>query len=148
MQRATAFSLLFLVLACASGGNRRPADVAAPTIAVQQVNPIFFGSGTSAPVTLDVLVRNNANVPITVREVEVRSPGMSQYTLLRTSRLFNEAVPAGQTRTLSLVATAVRGQTQFRAEEPLQVSAILRVEAKGKQFREIILGQIAGSGTF
>ncbi len=146
MNRSPGFCLLLLTLACASGGGR-PADIAAPTVVIQQANTIFFGSGTSAPVTLDVHIRNNAKVPIRVREVEIRSPGMSQYTLLRTSRLFAETIPPGETRTVSLMATAVREQTRFRAEEPLSVSANLRFEANGKQFREVILQQFAGSGT-
>lgn len=147
MQRAFGFTLLVFTLACSSSGTSRPAGVAAPTIVVEQANTIFFGSGLSAPVTMEVHVRNNANVPIRVREVEIRSPGMSQYTLQRTSRLFSETVPPGETRTVSLIATAVREQTRFRAEEPLSISAVIRLEANGTQFREIILSQIAGSGT-
>jgi hypothetical protein len=42
------------------------------------------------------------------------------------------------------MATAVR-QSSGRMEEPLQVSALLRLEANGQQFREIILRQTAGS---
>lgn len=145
MNKATGLCLLLFTLACASGASR-PADVAAPTVVIQQANTIFFGSGTSAPVTLDVHIRNNAKVPIRLREVEIRSPGMSQYTLLRTSRLFAETIPAGETRSVSLVATAVREQTRFRTEEPLSVSANLRFEVNGKPFREVILHQFAGEG--
>ena len=146
MLRAIGFSLLLLTFACGTG-NTRPAGVAAPTIVIEQANTIFFGSGTSAPVTMDVHVRNNATVPIRLREVEIRSPGMAQYTLLRVSRLFSETIPPGETRTVSLLATAVREQTRFRAEEPLSVSAFVRMEANGQPFRELILQQIAGSGT-
>ena len=147
MQRTIGVSLILLTLACSSAGTNRPAGVAAPTIVVNQVSPIFFGSGTSAPVSLEIYVKNNATVPIRVREVEIRSPGMSQFTLLRTTKLFGETIPPGETRTLSLMATAVREQTRFRAEEPLSIVANVRLEANGQQFREIVLQRFAGPGT-
>jgi len=148
MQRTIGLSLIMiLTLACSSAGTSRPAGVAAPSIAVQQISPIFFGSGTSAPVSLEIHVRNNATVPIRVREIEIRSPGMSQFSLIRTSKLFGETIPPGETRTLSLIATAVREQTRFRAEEPLSVVANVRLEANGQQFREIVLQRFAGPGT-
>jgi hypothetical protein len=146
MRRAIGFSLLLLLAFGCGGGASRPANVAAPTIVIRQLNPIFFGSGSSAPVSLDVHVRNNANVPIRLREVEIRSPSMSQYTLLRTAKLFGETIPPGETRTVHLTATAVRNSSISRMEEPLQVSAFVRLEANGQQFREIILQQFIGEG--
>ena len=148
MPRMIGLSLVLLTLACASGnGSGRPDGVAEPTINIRQSSPIYFGSGTSAPVSLNVYVTNNANVPIRVRQVEIRSPGMSQFTLIQTSRLFGETIPPGESRTLSLMATAVRSQTRFRAEEPLSVVAVVRMEAKGQEFRKVVMEQFAGAGT-
>jgi hypothetical protein len=147
MPRTLGLFVLFFILGCASGGSGRPDGVAEPTIVIQQSSPIYFGSTTSAPVSLNVYVRNNANVPIRVRQIEIRSPGMSQFTLIQTSRLFGETIPPGETRTLSLMATAVRSQTRFRAEEPLSVVAVIRMEAKGQEFRQIVMEQFAGAGT-
>ncbi|MEO8380805.1 MAG: hypothetical protein ABI779_14165 [Acidobacteriota bacterium] len=146
MQRARVLSVVLLTLACSSAGSSRPADVKSPTIVVQQAGPIFFGSGTSAPVSLDVYVKNNADVPIRLREVEIRSPGMTQYTLLRVAKLFGETIPPGETRTVSLVATAVRSSTRFQMAEPLSIVATVRLEAKGKAFREFIMQRVAGEG--
>lgn len=139
--------LLLLAAACASSSGNRPQDVAKPDISIRQAAPIFFGSGSSAPVTIDVHITNNAAVPLRVREIEVRSPGMMQYGLVRTSKTFNDTIAPGQSRTLGLVATAVAANTRFQPNEPLSVQAIVRFEANGRGFREVVLERLAGSGT-
>ena len=138
--------LLLLAAACASASGDRPADIAKPDITVRQAGSIFFGSTTSAPVSLDVHITNNATVPLRVREIEVRSPGMMQYTLARESKTFNETIAPGQSRTLGLVATAYANNTSRQISEPLSVQAIVRFEANGRGFREIVLERLAGPG--
>ena len=138
--------LLLLSAACGSTSGSRPADVARPEIAVRQAGSIFFGSSGVAPVSIDVHITNTANVPLRVRQIEVRSPGMMQYSLVRTSKLFNETIAPGESRTLGLVATAVARETRAPSSEPLAVQAVIRFEANGRGFREVIMEQFAGSG--
>ena len=140
-------SLLLLAAACASSSGDRPSDVAKPDIRVRQAGSIFFGSGTDSPVTIDVHITNNATVPLRVREIEVRSPGMMQYGILRKSQVYNETIPPGESRTLGLVATAVARQTRTVSSEPLSIQAVIRFEANGRGFREVVMEQFAGSGT-
>lgn len=135
MRRTAVVLALFLTLAC-STSNRRPATVAAPTIVATGVGSIFFGSGATAPVTLEVSVRNNAQVPIRVRDVEVSSPGMVQYTLRPVSRMVNENILPGETRSITLFTTA---HTSVRSpREPLNLRTIVTLEAQGVRWREIV----------
>ena len=127
--------------ACGSGASasRRPAHIPQPAIDVRLTHPIFFGSQSSAPATIEVLVENRGPVPITVRRVEVDSPGMAQYTLRRAMRQFRETVPPGGTKALTVFATAVTSTS--RPTEPLSMRAILEFEVDGKYWREIVLAR-------
>ena len=142
MRTALAAALL-LTLACASTTTDRPANIAQPEIQIRQAGPIFFGSSSTTGLSIDVQVTNRANVPLVVREVEVASGGSTQFTIDRARKLFNETIPAGDTRTVGLVARAVARQTQAATVEPLIIRAFVRFEADGKTFREVVLGHFS-----
>lgn len=132
-------SLLFLVVlfavACGSTGSGRPANISAPEIRSGIAGTVFFGSGTTAPVTIDVAVTNTATVPIVLRRVEVDSPGMSTYGLIRTARTMRENLAPGETKTVSVFATAV---TNVRnPSEPLTIRVIADFESGKDRWREI-----------
>jgi hypothetical protein len=95
--------LLLLAVACASNQASRPAGIAQPDLDARMVNPLFFGSGTEAHATIEVAIQNRASAPIIVRRIELDSPGMSQYSLLRSVRDYRETIPAGETKTLTMV---------------------------------------------
>lgn len=137
---------ILLTAACGSASGARPAGVARPDIRVRQAGSIFFGSTGSAPVSIDVHITNNANVPLRVREVEIRSTGMMQYSVDRTVKIFNETLDPGQSHTFGLVATARTRQTRVPSSEPLAIQTVVRFEANGRGFREVVLEQFAGSG--
>jgi hypothetical protein len=135
-------SLLFLVallpllaLACASGSNGRPAGIAAPEINADLSGTVFFGSGNTAPANIDVEVTNVANVPITLRRVEIDSPGMGTYGLQRSSRIVREIIAPGETRRVTVFATAVT--TVRNPSEPLTIRAITEFESGKDRWREI-----------
>jgi hypothetical protein len=130
--------LLLLSLACAGTTTKRPASVPQPDIDAHLVNPLFFGSGTTAAATIEVRVGNRGPVPITVRRIELDSPGMGQYTLARFVRDYRETVPPGQIKTLTAFATAY-AQTTVRPTEPLTLRAIVEFEAQGVIWREILM---------
>ena len=145
MRRAFVFTFLFAT-ACSSSMATRPASIAKPTILVQQAGNIYFGSGDEAPVSVNIQVTNNAAVPLRIREVEITSPGMMQYSVPRVSKLFNETVAPGETRVVGMVASAIARQARVDRYEPLSLRAVIRFEGGGKDFREIVFQQIAGEG--
>jgi hypothetical protein len=136
-------SSLFLVsslailtsFACASGSGR-PANIAAPEIRADVVGTIFFGSGNTAPANIDVEVTNVANVPIVLRRVEIDSPGMGTYGLQRASRLVRETIAPGETKRVTVFATAVT--TVRNPSEPLTIRAIVELESGKDRWREIV----------
>jgi hypothetical protein len=140
-------SLLFLVAvslvvvalfagACSSAGSARPANIAAPELsATISGGSVFYGSGTSAPVTVDVFITNRATVPIVLRRLEVDSPGMATHGLVRTSRTMRESIAPGETKNVSVFATSVT--TVQYPSEPLQIRVIADFENGKDRWREI-----------
>jgi hypothetical protein len=103
--------LIFLVglialIACGTNKSGRPATVAQPAMNVELTHDIFFGSGATAPATVQVTVMNRATVPILLRRVELSSPGMVQYAIYPTAREFRETILPGETNSVSVFATA------------------------------------------
>ena len=136
MRRPVLCLALLLTVACGSLASR-PVNVPQPSIVTRSVGSIFFGSGNSAPVYLEVAVTNHASVPLRVRNIEIRSLGMVHYTLQPVRRLFNETIPPGQTRTLSLITSAYT-TVRNPGDEPLSLRTMVTMEAEGKPFREIV----------
>ena len=137
--------LLLIAAACASSSGNRPADIAKPSILIRQSGSFFFGSSPSAPISLDVTVTNNANVPLRVREIEVGSTGMMQYAVEPSKKIFNEILAPGESRTMGLTSTVRARSARIPSMEPLSVQAVIRFEANGRGFREIVTHQFAGS---
>lgn len=139
MRRALTF-LFLLTLACASSKSARPATIAQPDIDARLVHQVFFGSGTSAPATIEVRVLNRATVPVMVNRVEIDSPGMGQYTIGRTMRDFKQVVQPGETKALTVFATAY-AQTTVNPSEPLMLRAIVEFSAGDAVWREIVMSR-------
>ena len=101
------------------------------------VNEVFFGSGSSAPATLEVQITNKAPVPITLRRIELDSPSMTEWGFPRQAREYREAVEPGVEKKITFFATA---QTITRQRnEPLSYRLQIYFEsAEGHQWREIV----------
>lgn len=141
MNRALlAVTLLLVVTACSSGtagSGQRPADVAQPAIRVELVTPVFFARQSTMPMTLEVAITNRATVPIIVREIEIASPGMVQWTLRPRRHRYNQTIAPGDTATLNFFTEAMTTMTE--PAEPLNTRTFVFLEAKGVFFREIVL---------
>ena len=129
-----ALTVLF-ALACGSTASSRPAGITAPEVRSDLAGTIFFGSGNTAPANIDVTVTNTASVPIVLLRVEVDSPGMSTYGIRRTVRQVRENLAPGETKRVTVFATAI---TEVRnPSEPLTIRTIADFEAGKDRWREI-----------
>ena len=136
-------SLLFLVVlaaalfaaACGSTSSSRPAGISAPELRADLAGTVFFGSGNTAPANIDVTITNTASVPITLLRVEVDSPGMATYRIQRTVRQVRENLGPGETRRVTVFATAVTNVSN--PSEPLTLRTVADFEAGKDRWREI-----------
>src|SRR6185295_11041482 len=128
MRRLLLPLLLLLASACASAN--RPSTPGRPEVAMHQVGTLFFGSGSTAPITFEVAVLNVAKEPVQLLRVRVEaSPGMGQYTTYPAERVFNQTLAPGETKSVSLVATA-RTLTR-NPTEPLSMRAFVEYSSGG-----------------
>ena len=140
MRRWSAF-VLFVVVACGTGTGGRPAFVAKPEFRVGLAQDIFFGQSLTAPATIEVAILNRATQPITLRRVELSSPGMTQYAIYPITRDFRQAIQPGETKVVNIFATAQIDSRLSRQTEPLTLRAIIELEASGKRWREMVISR-------
>ena len=100
-------TILAFAIGCASGNTaQRPANIPRPEINSEIASEIFFAGGSSAPVTIDVSVKNSAAEPITVRRIEMDTPDMTEWGLMRQSRSYEEVIEPGETKKITFFGTA------------------------------------------
>ena len=101
--RKTASVLFVAVLAaCASGNNNLKTNIAQPDVQFEQVSsqPAVAEHVTGGvPVYFALSVTNNANIPITLKRVNLQSMGSGGYNVPSTSRPFNKSIAPGATET-------------------------------------------------
>jgi hypothetical protein len=114
------------VVACGTSPTQRPANVPLADLEAELVNDVFFGTGSTAPATIEVRVKNNAAQPITVRRIEVSSAGMTEWGLVRQNRVFREVIEAGATKPITFFGTAQTITT--RRNEPLSFDVVVDLE--------------------
>jgi hypothetical protein len=138
MARTFAAALLAAsFLACASAPKAGPER---PIVSVEQISPIFFGSGFSAPVHIDVTVENVHAKPITLRMVRIEpGAGMGFFSIYPEQREFNEEIAPGSVKTVQLVPTAYTRVARHTPNEPFSVRAILDLVVDGKRHRQMYL---------
>lgn len=134
LRRLALLPFVVLTLACASAG--RPATVPQPDIDLSLSQEIYFGSSSSAPATVQVRVRNNATVPISVRRIDIETPAMTEWGFPRQSRVYNEVIPPGETRSITFFGTAYTNR--LRRTEPLTYRARIEFESQGKRWHELV----------
>lgn len=142
--RTSLICALLLLVGCASS-DRPPDGLARPTITLFQPGDLFFGNDALTAMTVDVAVENRATVPITVREVAVTSFAMTDYRIIPTTRAVNVVIPAGETRTVGVVAQVAANNPRSQSVEPLSVRAVVRMEANGRSFREVVMQRLTGA---
>ena len=147
MRRLLPLALAVLAAACSSTAGNRPADMPAPLIELSQPSMMFFGSDGSTAVTIDVEILNRAKIPLTVRNVAVSSFAMNDYTLIPAARDVRVEIPPGEKRTVGIVVRAEARNARSQTSEPLSVRAVVRMEANGKGFREVVMQRLTGAGS-
>ena len=129
--------ITLLLIGCASTANERPPEIAQPDVAARLVNSLFFGSGTTTPATLEVTITNRASVPIKLRRLEIDSPGMIQYRVMPFARDYNETIAPGETKSMTVFATARTGIARLTPSEPLSVRVVADFMVGNRRFRDI-----------
>lgn len=109
-----------------------------PEVVVRQMNPLFFGSGYQAPVTIGVAILNPAKEPIVIRRIRLETgPGMIEYRVQPAERLLNQTLAPDESMETHVNMTATTGRARLQTVEPLSLRGYLEFERGGEDFREI-----------
>ena len=134
MRRLLLPLLLLLAAGCASAN--RPSTPGRPEVGIRQMGSLFFGSGSTSPISIEVGLRNVAAEPIQILRIRLEaSPSMAQYTTYPVERVFNQTLAPGETKAVSLVATA--RTTTRNPTEPLSMRAFVEYSSGGTRHREL-----------
>jgi len=126
--------LLLAAVACSSTAAKE--SPGKPALQIVQTAPLFFGSGYSAPLNVNVNIANVAKEPIRVRRVRLEpGGGQNQYNIYPHSRIVSEEVQPGETKTLYIALTAYTNITRLQPNEPLGMRAIIDYEFGGKRYQ-------------
>jgi hypothetical protein len=142
MKVARLVAIVFVMAACSSGGPPMSTSGGRAGVAVTLASPVFFGSGTTAPANLEVLVENRAGVPIVVRNISIQSSGMLSWGIYPTQRMFNETVNPGEAKAFPMFATASARTSRMTPNEPLTVRTVVQFDAGKERFQEIYSGGV------
>lgn len=135
-----ALASLILAVAFAGCGSAPKAGPERPVVHVEQINPIFFGSGYSAPVHIEVTVENIHSKPITLRSVRLEpGAGMGFFTIRAEQREFNTEIAPGNVKSVQLVPMAYTTVARHTPNEPFSVRAIVDVVVDGKRHRQMYI---------
>lgn len=142
MKIAPVIAIVVLAAACSSAGPPMSTSGGRAGVAVTLASPVFFGSGTTAPANLEVLVENRAGVAIVVRNISIQSSGMLSWGIYPTQRMFNETVNPGEAKAFPMFATAGARTSRMTPNEPLTVRAVVQFDAGKERFQEIFTGGV------
>ena len=142
--------LLFLMLAalsgCASSADPSAGEAMEthrPVVQVQLEGPIYFGSGTTAQVSMGVHIANPTSETVVVRRVRIEAPGMSYYQLYPSTREFRETLNSGQQWSVSMSARAVTNIARLNPNEPLTLRVTLEYETPDAKRHRAIYTTVA-----
>jgi hypothetical protein len=140
--RKLVLALAFLT-ACSS--LNKPPTPGRPEVDIFQQTPMFFGSGSQAPLNLAVTIRNPAKEPIVVRRIRIsEAMGMAQYTVRPAERMVREPLAPGESKELNITATAYTNIRRLNTTEPLSLRAIVEYESGGKRHQELYTVLVVG----
>ncbi|HUP50407.1 MAG TPA: hypothetical protein VNA04_16650 [Thermoanaerobaculia bacterium] len=142
MPAARALFVVLVLVTAAACGTGQPISTSGgrAAVGVQLVGSVFFGSGSTAPANLEVLVENRSPAEIVVRHIRVESSGMATWGIYPAQRTFRETLSPGQVRAFPMYATAAT--TRRSPTEPLTVRAVVQFDSGTERFQEFFSGMV------
>lgn len=137
--KRTTFVLLALIVAaaCSSGGGGISANIPKPKVQIiartnlSETAPTV-PSGINA--TYEIAVTNNAEIPITLKRVDLDSMAGGGFSLQSRSRQYDMTIAPGETRSVDFTTAAyISDPNSFDARQPVAVRATAYFDsAEGK----------------
>lgn len=133
------------IAGCAANQLASKAPIAEPDVTIDQLSSVAPAArNMTGGITVDyqVTVHNNANIPITIKRVDVNSIGAGAYDLDPTSKPFDLTIAAGGTSSVEFWAAGVASQTILGANGPVTVRVVVLFDSPAGQFQTVATEQV------
>jgi len=138
---------ILLAAACASSSNNLKGDLTQPTVEVAQLSaqPAIAEHVTGGvPIYLGVAVTNNANIPITLKRVNVTSLGSGGYNIPNVSRPFNKVIQPGATEQVEFWVPAYADASVAGVNGAVALRSIVQFDSAQGSFENSSVHQVQG----
>jgi hypothetical protein len=146
--KTTVAMLSFLLLGgCASHTNNTKVDVAQPQVEIQQLSsvPLVAEQVTGGmPVQYRMSVTNTAQVPITLKRVDVRSMGSGAYDVPPTSKPYSLVIEPGATEAFDLWIPAYATTSVAGANGAVALQLRTQFDTASGSFQNVTVSQVMG----
>ena len=123
--RRLVFLAFLIAAACASGGGPA-ANIPKPKVQVIQRTNIAESVPTvpsGLPVHYEIRITNQAQVPITLKRVDLDSMAGGGFQLESKTHIYNNTIAPGDTASVDFVTTAYIDPTRYDSRAPVAVRA-------------------------
>jgi hypothetical protein len=151
MRTVVAFSLLFIAAACTSGNqlSQNAAHIPQPEITIisrtDMSNIPSVASGIEAHFEFRIV--NQAEVPITLRRIDLDGLGGGSIGIQSKNRQFNTVIAPHTAQSADFVTTAfINDPSSFNGRSPVQVRAVAVFDSPDGSLQKVVQQQVRMDG--
>lgn len=152
MRTAVAFSVLLIAAACTSGNqlSQSVAHIPQPEVTIigrtDMTNVPSVASGIEAHFEFRIV--NQAEVPITLRRIDLDSLGGGSIGIQSKNRQFNTVIEPHTTQSVDFMTTAyVNDPNTFNGRSPVQVRAVAVFDSPDGSLQKVVQQQVRLDGS-
>lgn len=147
MKTSLAVLSILLIAGCASQSNNTKVDIAQPQVRIEQLSSVPLAAQHvtgGVPVQYRMSITNAAQIPITLKRVDVQSIGDGAYVVQPNSKPFALAIAPGATETVEfwVPATAVVSVAGANGAVALQLRT--QYDSSAGSFQNVTVSQVMG----
>jgi hypothetical protein len=152
MRNALALFVLFIAAACTTGNqlSQTAAHIPPPDIAITMVTDLTNVPTVASGVETHFAFRivNQAEIPITVRHIDMRSLGGGGIELESKNRPYNTVIQPHQAQSLDYMTTAlISSPNSYSGRSPIQVRATCLFDSPEGSLQKVVQQQVRPEGT-
>ena len=152
MRTGFAFSLLFIAAACTSGNqiSQNVAHIPQPEITIigrtDMTNIPTLAAGIQAHFEFRIV--NQAEVPITLRRIDLDSLGGGSIGIQARNRQFNTVIAPHSVQTVDFLTTAfVNDPNSFSGRSPVQIRGVAVFDSPDGSLQKVVQQQVRLDGS-
>jgi hypothetical protein len=152
MRNAIAFTALLIAAACSSSNqlSQNAANIPQPEITIigrtDLVNIPSIASGV--PAHFEFRIVNQADVPITLKRIDLDSLGGGSISIQSRNRQFNTVIAPHMAQSVDFLTTAfINDPSSFAGRSPVQIRAVAVFDSPQGSLQKVVQQQVRPEGS-